>query len=118
MFSFNRLQAFSDGLPFDRAFRPESVADENGDANSPERGQGNRIWIFIEKLRDSKLPKPNRARLGIRARLQRLRKKGDPEGGGGFNPRIRPTESMRALRAAEKLRLVSGHDFSRAASAS
>jgi len=41
----------------------------------------------------------------------------NPEGGGGFNPRIKPTESTRALvpEALGRKGLVSGHDFSRAA---
>jgi DNA repair protein RecN (Recombination protein N) len=46
------------------------------------------------------------------------------EGGGGFNPRIKPTESRRALApedvaepVAGKQSLVSGHDFSRAENA-
>jgi UDP-N-acetylmuramate dehydrogenase len=30
---------------------------------------------------------------------------------GGFNPRIKPTQSMGALQAAEKLSFVTGHDF-------
>jgi len=48
----------------------------------------------------------------------------DSEGGGGSKPSIKPTESTRPLQAAEKLvecvskrRFVSGHDFSRAVSA-
>jgi DNA repair protein RecN (Recombination protein N) len=52
----------------------------------------------------------------------------DPEGGGGFNPRIKPTGSTRALapedaaepaigKRNEKQSLVSGHDFSRAVNA-
>jgi DNA repair protein RecN (Recombination protein N) len=52
---------------------------------------------------------------------------GNPEGGGGFNPRIKPTDSMRALApepaagkhnsAANQQSFVSGHDFSRAEAA-
>jgi hypothetical protein len=38
--------------------------------------------------------------------------KPDPEGGGGFNPRIKPTESKLALQTAEKLVVLKGHDFS------
>jgi 16S rRNA (cytosine967-C5)-methyltransferase len=48
----------------------------------------------------------------------------DPEGGGGFNPRIKPAEKTGASQAAEKLVelasngcFVSGHDFSRAVNA-
>jgi tRNA pseudouridine38-40 synthase len=41
----------------------------------------------------------------------------DSGGGGGFNPRITPTESTRALQAAEKHFALEGHDLSRAVSA-
>ncbi len=50
-----------------------------------------------------------------------LSAKSNPEGGGGFNPRIEPAKPPRASEAAEKTERkgqeVSGHDFSRAASA-
>jgi hypothetical protein len=35
--------------------------------------------------------------------FNKLKKKLGAEGGGGFNPRTKPTEPMRALQAAEKL---------------
>ena len=37
-----------------------------------------------------------------------------PEGAGGFNPRISPTDESRALAPAEKPDSLKGHDFSRA----
>jgi DNA repair protein RecN (Recombination protein N) len=56
-----------------------------------------------------------------KARSLRTVEEFDAEGGGGFNPRITPTESTRALAPADgagtagKQGFVSGHDFSRAA---
>jgi hypothetical protein len=44
---------------------------------------------------------------GVGWGLDRLRKKLDPEGGGGFNPRIKPTESASALAAEGRFPQIS-----------